>query len=213
MTNRPYGRAAAWLMSLLSCAAPAVADDYRDLGFSVGYAQSSIDAEALDDLDSQSGLRFELRGTWSPGDEPSGLRFGIALGLSSYYDEEDSGQTVGGFADVEDFEQLFLAVPEFQVTWRQPISEHWLIEGGAGVGPVIANFRAGQVIFDDLFDEDVSEWDVGLGVRPLVRAAYRRNRWMAGLEGSYLFTDLDFGNGLSGNVEELYIGFFYSHMF
>ena len=197
---------------VLTCAPAATASD-RDLGFSIGYAQLSVDDTTLQDLDSQSGLRFELRGTWAPRDSLPQLRLGLGIGFSFFYDDQDSGQTIGGFAEVEDFEQISLIVPEFQATWRQPLGDEWFVEGGVGLGAVIGNFRAGQVIFDDLFDEDVDEWDVGFGVRPLVRGGYMRNHWLAGLEASYLLTDLDFGNGLGGDLEELYIGLFYSHRF
>src|SRR5688572_7109391 len=200
--------------ALIASAPPALADHHREFSFSIGYAQLSVDDEALQDLDHKGGVRFEPRLTWTPSaDDAQRFRLGVGIGFAFFYDEEDTGETVGGFADVEDFEQISLIVPELQATWRQPVHENWFVEGGVGVGAVIGNFRAGQVIFDDLFDEDVSDWDLGFGVRPLVRVGYTKPGWVAGLEGSYLFTDLDFGNDLGGSIEELYIGLFFSHMF
>src|SRR5215210_6058577 len=109
----------------------------RDFGFSIGYAHLSVDDEALDDLDNQVGVRFEPRVTWAPWDNLPQLRIGIGIGFSFFYDEEDTGQTVGGFADIEDFEQISLIVPELQATWWQPLSEHYFIEGGVGIAAVI----------------------------------------------------------------------------
>lgn len=212
MTNTSFAGVVAAVTVLLSCSGATFAIE-REFGISIGYAQSSIEAEALDDLDNQGGLRFEPRFTWAPWEDIPQLRLGIGIGFSFFYDEEDSGQTFGGFADVEDYEEISLLVPELQATWRQPLSEHWFLEGGVGIGAVFGYFGAGQVIFDELFDDDVNEWDLGFGVRPILRGGYRHNRWAAGLEGSYLFTDLDFGGGLDGKIEELYIGLFYTHSF
>jgi len=199
-------------MVALVLAPPARAGADGEFGISIGYAELSIDDDpVLDDLDDQGGLRFEPRFTWAPSEDLPNLRLGIGVGFSFFYDEEDSGQDFGGFADVEDFEEISFIIPEFQVTWRQPLAEHYFIEGGVGIGAVFGYFRAGQVVFDELFDQDVSEWDLALGIRPLLRGGYMSERWSAGLEGSYLFTDLDFGHGIGGNMEELYIGLFYQH--
>jgi hypothetical protein len=211
MTNGSFARIAA--VVLIVCGASTALADDREFSFSIGYAHLSFDNEVLDDLDHEGGLRFEPRFTWPVFHHDPRLRIGVGVGLSFFYDEHETGEEFGGFADIEDFEEISLIVPEFQATWRQMLGANWFVEGGVGVGAVFGSFRAGEVVFDELFDQDVSEWDLGFGVRPLVRGFFMNERWAAGLEGSYLFTDLDFGGGLRGNVEELYVGLFYTFRF
>src|SRR5688572_30279103 len=211
MTSRAIPAALRAALIVLFLASPAAADN--EFGFSIGYAQLAVDDDVLSDLDGQGGLRFEPRFSWTPFDGAGQFRLGIGVGFSFFYDEEETGDEFEGFADIEDYEQISLFVPELQVTWRQGLAPNWFVEGGVGLGAVIGNFRAGQVIFDELFDEDVSDWDLGFGVRPILRGGYTRNRWMAGIEASYLFTDLDFDNSIGGKMEELYIALFYSHAF
>lgn len=186
----------------------AAAQDY-ELAFSLGYGQLSLDGDA--NLDGQGGGRFEPRFSWRPfpSDRPE-VRFGVGLGFASYYDESDAGTIVAPpfDFDVEDYEDISLVTPEFQVSWREPLGEKWWVEAGVGVGPVFGFYSAGQVVFDDLIDEDVSEHDAGLGVRPFVRAAWHNERWSVGLEGSYQWTTIDFGEAFGGDASEWYVGLF-----
>ena len=75
-----------------------------------------------------------------------------------------------------------------------------------GVGAVIGQYWIGDAWWG-WTDEQESEWDATIGVRPFLRAGYQSNHWLAGLEASYLFGgSLDFGNDIGGDVRELYLG-------
>ena len=185
----------------------AVAGEY-ELAFSLGYSNLSLDDAA--NLDGQGGGRFEPRLSWQPFADRPQVRFGVGLGFAYYYDESDAGTIVAppfGF-DVDDYEDVALLTPEFQISWREPLGDRWWLEGGVGVGPVFGVYSAGQVVFEELVDEDVDESDVGLGVRPFVRAAWHNERWSIGLEGSYQWTTIDFGGPYGGDASEWYVGLF-----
>ena len=181
-------------------------------GLSLGYSHLSLD-DTAGSLDEQGGFRFEPRFTWRPFDQRPELRLGIGIGFSYYYDESDAGEIVSPpFSfDVDSYEDVSLCTPEFQVSWRQPVSDRWWIEGGIGIGPAFGFYTAGDVVFDELFDEDIDEDDVGLGVRPFIRTGFRGgDTWNWGLEASYQWTDIDFGQPVGGDVEEWYVGVFFS---
>ena len=179
-----------------------------EFGLSVGYSQLSVDGN--DSLDGQGGGRFEPRVSFQPfGDRPE-LRFGFALAFSYFYDEQDAGEIVlpPFDFDVDVFQDVFLFTPEFQVSWRQPLSKRWWIEGGIGAGLVFGYYSAGEVFFDDEFDTDVTEDDFGFELRPFLRAAWQGDHWHWGAEASYQYTTIDFGGPLGGDVSEWYAGLF-----
>ena len=182
--------------------------DRPELGLSFGYSHLSLDGN--DALDGQGGARFEPRVSFEPFDDRPQVRFGFALGFSYFYDERDSGQIVSPpfVFDVDSYEDVFLLSPEFQVSWRQPLGDDWWIEGGVGVGVVFGFYSAGDVIFDDVVDENVDESDVGLGVRPFIRAAWHGDRWSWGAEAQYQYTTIDFGGPFGGDASEWYAGLF-----
>lgn len=198
---------------IVALLAPAVASAQKT-EFAIGFGYSHVAVQgAPGEFDQQDGGRFEPRFTWQPFEERPQLRFGVGVGFSYYYDNSENGQIISPpFAfDVDSFESLSLITPEFQVSWRQPISEDWWIEGGLGVGPAIGIYTAGEVLFNDLFDEDISESGVGIGVRPFVRAGFRGGEhWNWGLEGSYQWTSVEFGHGLGDNPSEWFVGVFFS---
>ena len=182
-----------------------------EFALGIGYSHLSLDG-APGEFDEQDGGRFEPRFSWQPFDDRPQLRFGVGMGFSYYYDTTNNGAIISPpFAfDVDTFESFSLLTPEFQVSWRQPMSENWWVEGGVGLGPAIAFYSAGDVIFNDLFDEDISECEVGLGVRPFLRAGFRGGEhWNWGFEGSYQWTTVDLGHNLGENPNEWYVGVFF----
>jgi hypothetical protein len=184
----------------------------REFAFSLGFSNLSLD-DPEGGLDGQGGNRFEPRYSWQPFDDQPQVRFGFALGFSYFYDESEGGQIIAppfGF-DVGNYEDVTLLTPEFQLSWREPLGEKWWLEGGVGVGPVFGFYSAGHVIFDEFIDEDVTENDVGFGVRPFVRAAWQGERWSWGLEGSYQWTTIDFGDPYGGNARDWYVGVFFGY--
>jgi hypothetical protein len=195
--------------TVLMLSASVASAQKTEFAFGIGYSHLSLD-DAPGELDQQDGGRFEGRFSWRPFDDRPQLRFGVGVGFSYYYDQSDAGNIISPpFAfGVDSFESLSLITPEFQVSWRQPMSEKWWIEGGVGIGPAIGYYSAGDVIFEDLFDEDVSETEVGLGVRPFLRAGFRGSEdWRWGFEGSYQWTDIDFGR-FGRDPDEWYVGLF-----
>jgi hypothetical protein len=178
---------------------------------SVGYGHLSIE-DAGGAFGEQDGLRLEPRFSWQPFEQRPQVRFGIGVGFSFYFDEEEGIPVPPPFVEVDSYENAGLITPEFQLSWRQPMSKRWWIEGGLGMGPAIGIYTAGDVVFDDFFDEDVRETDVGLGVRPFARAGFRGSdeRWSWGVEASYQWTDVDFGRPYGGDVSEWYVGLFFS---
>jgi hypothetical protein len=183
-----------------------------EISLGIGYSHLSLNG-ASGELDEQGGGRIEPRFSWQPFSRRPELRFGIGMGFSYYYDTTDAEDVNSGpfTFDVDNYEDVALITPEFQVSWRQPMSERWWLEGGVGVGPAFAMYTAGDVVFDDFFDEDVSESDVGLGVRPFIRAGFRGgDRWSWGVEGSYQWSDIDFGAPFGGDAREWYVGLFFS---
>jgi hypothetical protein len=94
-----------------------------------------------------------------------------------------------------------------------PAGEHgerrWFVEPGVAVGVVIGNYWIGDT-FGFATDTDLSEWDATIAGRPFVRVGYSGDRWVFGLEGSYLFGGkLDFTDTIGGDVQEWYGGVFF----
>jgi hypothetical protein len=109
-----------------------------------------------------------------------------------------------------------LITPEFQISYRIPLGAHyrdekpkWFIEPGVGVGVVIGQYWVGQS-FGWWTDEDISEWDATIEGRPFLRAGWQGDRWVFGLEGSYLFGgNLHFTDRIEGDISEWYAGGFF----
>jgi hypothetical protein len=188
-----------------------------EIAFTLSYADlaAELDADAfgfglgdIDDftgLDDATGIAGEIRFT-----RPffvKQLRIGSAIGVSLY--EEDAEDN--DLFELEGDEELLLITPELQLSWRQPIFRRWFVEGGAGVGVVIANYQA-DGIEADLGDlDDIDEWAIGLGVRPFVRAGYAFDRLLLGVEASYRWTNLEFDDGdldVEGDLDQFMIGGF-----
>jgi hypothetical protein len=118
--------------------------------------------------------------------------------------------------DGDDIEALSLITPEFQISYRLMLGSHgadepakWFVEPGVGVGVVIGNYWVGQY-FGWWSDEDISEWDATIAGRPFLRAGYQGERWVFGIEGSYLFGGkMHFTDAIEGDLSEWYAGGFF----
>ena len=207
-------------IALLACSVllPASARADYDFSLSLGYAHVSLD-DAPDPFDSRGGFRIEPRFSFGVSDELPQLRLGVGMGISGFAktfdeDEDDDFVVIDGevfFFDEDDEESLTLITPEFQVSWRQRLGEdgRWFIEPGVGVGAVIAEYWVGET-FGWWTDTDVSEWDVTFGARPFLRAGYLADRWLVGMEVSYLWGgEMEFTDEVHGDIEELYVGVFF----
>ncbi|MEO6436137.1 MAG: hypothetical protein ABIP55_10300 [Tepidisphaeraceae bacterium] len=217
---KPIGRIACALIALLCAAlpaAPARAEPKYEFALSLGYARETLDGSASP-FNSRDGFRIEPRFTFGVSEEMPQLKLGVGLGLSGYSksidDDGDDFVVIDGevfFINVDDVESLTLLTPEFQISWRQQLGadRRWFIEPGVAVGVVIGNYWVGNT-WGWYSDEDINEWDATLSGRPFLRAGYQSDRWLVGLEASYLFGgDLNFTDDIAGNIQEFYGGAFF----
>jgi hypothetical protein len=143
----------------------------------------------------------ELDGQWGPWVQPSisfsplhdtpQLRLGGGISLGWFSADVDN-EFISGQAD------LFLFTPEFLASWRQPISNHFYLEPGVGVGAVIG-----------ALDFVGAEWGAGYSVRPFVRLGYRFDSFSTGIEAAYRFGHLELG-GADGEIQNLSVGVFFA---
>ena len=184
-----------------------------EFDLAIGYSHLWLDGS--DRFEERDGVRVEPRFTFG-GD---GLRLGFGVGISGYSHELeedtiiiiDDGDDIDVF-EADQWESVSLLVPEFQVSFRQPLGDQWFIEPGVGVGAVFANYY----IADEFWwsDDEESEWDTTFGVRPFVRAGWRGERWVFAAEASYLFGgDVELTDQVHGDVSELFIGGFFGFQF
>ena len=199
----------------LGIASRAGADVDGDFSLSIGYSHLHIDgAQRFEDRD---GVRLEPRVSFGFFDKLPELRLGFGLGISGYAHELDSDTiiTIDNGHDVEtihadDWEGISVLEPEFQISWRQTFGgdHRWYIEPGVGLGAAIANYY----IADDFWwsDSHDNEWDSTFEARPFIRAGYQGDRWLFGLEGSYMFGgNVDLTDQVQGDLSEWYVGGFF----
>jgi hypothetical protein len=192
---------------------------HREFAIGAGYGHLFWDGAHTAALEEQGGVRFEGRVSW-PVSEPMTdtrpeLRLGVGLGVAVYYSEhggdifEEDGIL---FVDPEDFEQLTTLEPEIQFSLRVPVGSDYYLEPGIAGTFIAGNYRTGED-FVGFIDEDVNRWRVGGGGRLILRGAYHRERWSFGIEGSYAYGWLDFGDDIGGDIQQGYLGVFYAHRF
>src|SRR5262249_22272773 len=96
-----------------------------EFAFSLGYSHLNISGATR--MDDQDGFRIEPRVSFAFIHELPQLRMGFGLGLSGYSRDLDTdtvitidngNETTVIFAD--QFENISLLEPEFQLSWRQP---------------------------------------------------------------------------------------------
>jgi hypothetical protein len=219
-----HRRAAAMVMGvaggiavLLAGAAPARAAVAPEFAFSIGYTEYRLDDTTVGELARQGGLYLEPRVSAAPWDAHPQLRVGVGLGFTLSMTTEDAGESIvigpGGPSteDLDTYENLFLFVPELQISWRQEWSDHYNLEVGVGAGGVYAHYSAGDVLGNTIYDDEIRESDTALTVRPFVRLVYAKSdRFTGGFEGSYLWSgSLDLFDGVGGNLEQWYAGVFF----
>ena len=195
-----------------------------EFDLAIGYAHVELDG-AASPFDSRGGIRIEPRFSWTPGtddDDESALRLGFGLGISGFERStdddhvftDDDGDTF--VFDGDETESLTLLTPEFQVSYRLMLgpgdvdgTRRWFVEPGVGVGVVVGQYWVGET-FGWWTDTDINEWDATIAGRPFLRAGYQGERWVLGLEASYLFGgSLEFTQDISGDLTEWYVGAFF----
>lgn len=194
---------------------PALAAAEHRLGLQIGAGYSHLDSDAeqelLDSGDSLYG-NFSLIG--GPFEDP-GVRWGVGLVTSGYRQTDDiDGIPIDDDYDQE-FGELYLWFIEARAGWYQPIGDYFFIEPSVGVGVVIGQARLGQED-DDYTDGEYTERDTsaGFGVRPAIAGGVRWNEhFMLGLETSYMWTNIEFDEGMGENISEIRLGVFFRYVF
>ena len=183
-----------------------------EAGVTVGYSNLSLD-DSAGNLDGKGGLHFEPRLTWRGFERIPQLGIGIAVGISFYRDESPNPDAMPmfGLEPEEAFEEMELVVPEFQFSWRQPINETWIVEGGVGVGWAYADYSAGDLFDGNFVISSFGDEDSSVSVHPFARAGHAGERWAIGVEAGYLWTDIDFGPPVGGGLSEWRVGLFLTY--
>lgn len=202
--------------AIAMCTSTARANGEFDLG--VGYSHLELDGSAAP-FDKRDGIRFEPRVTWQVGGDQSPLRLGFGVPFSSYsHDINDNGHVIiidGNdtiIVDSDSWESLDFFTPEFQASLRLMLGpsdvakKHFFVEPGVAVGVVVGQYWVGSW----WASTDVSEWDAAFAGRPFLRAGWQGDRWVFGLEGSYMWGgNMHFTNSIEGDLREWYAGGFF----
>lgn len=182
-----------------------------EIAFGIGYAHLFWDGHNTDELEDRGGLRVDAHYS-VPLAPQSQWRAGVGLGLAAYISEhggdifEEDGII---FVRPDDYVQLTTIEPEIQLSFRHPLDDHWYLEPGIAGVFLVGNYRRGEEAFG-IIDEEFSHWRVGGGGRLFLRGAYTRGRSSYGIEGSYSYGWLDFGDDVGGDIQQGYLGFFYA---
>jgi hypothetical protein len=201
--------------------APASGQDVRnerEWAVDIGYSHLFLDGSNAGPLEEQGGLRGHGRVSWPVNRQRPNLRVGVGLSLTSYVSEdggefEDDDDHDGWYFYVpDDWNHLFIIEPELQASWRHPIKENLYLEPGVAASMLVGNFVRGEESFG-FVDEDIDRWDVGAAGRVFLRGALTSGRWSFGLEGSYSFGWLSFGDDIGGDIQRGHLGFFFARSF
>ena len=210
--------ALAALLALFFTQTPARAQD-REFHFGLGYSHLFWDGHNSDALSEQGGARFEGRVSWCPDQARlPALRVGAGLSFTGFYsyDSDDDFVVVDDivFFTADDFSQLSLITPEAEVSYRLDLpDDRWYFEPGLAASFFVGNYVKGEEVIGYV-DTDIDRWNVGGGGRAFLRLAYRPEpRFAIGLEGSYSFGWIDFGDDIGGDIQQGYLGFYIAHKF
>ena len=192
---------------------------HREFAFGIGYTHLFWDGSNSDALEEQGGLLMEGRVSWplaqpTTENQPE-LRIGLGLGLTFYVSEQGGDVVeVGNVIIIEpdDWTQLTTITPEVQFSVRQPVGDDYYLEPGVAGVFMLGNYVKGEEVFG-FVDEEDDRWAAGGGGRVFLRGAYRRERWSVGLEGSYGYGWLHFGDDIGGDIQQGYFGIFYARRF
>lgn len=205
--------AAVALLSLPSL--PAAAQGEPEFSLGAGYTRINFDGDSplIDDRD---GVHFDPYVSFAPIEGLPLLRLGAAFGVSFAVDD-----TRGAFVSGDDGASLFiegddvfliLFEPEARLALRVPLAEHeaYFVEAGVGGGGVLGYLSAGDDEgVDDPDDAEIDDTDWAFMGRAFVRLGMRVESGIIGVEGSYMHGgNLEFADGIEGDVSQAYIGIF-----
>jgi hypothetical protein len=207
------------VVAVLSVSAPALGDG-REFGFSIGYAHLFWDGAHTDALEEQGGIRVDARLSWAATRAAEDTRrpelwLGVGVALGGFISDRGGDVFVDDgvvFVEPDDWDQLSVIEPELMVSLRTPLDDHWYVEPGLAATGTIGHYVRGEEFFG-IVDEDIDRWRLGGGGRMFVRVAYRNGRSAWGLEGSYSYGWLDFGDDIGGDIQRGHLTFFYARSF
>ena len=176
--------------------------------FGIGYQKLHIDGANAKELDGDENISGKFKVMILPS-TTSRWRYGFSISGASAY--ENTGPFVfDGKTYVDDpFKEFEMLVPEFRIAYHIPIN-NLFIEPSIGVGPAIAAFRTGED--NDYWDAD-NTVRVNIALEPSLQIGYAQDQWAVGGEVSYLFTHLDFGDDVGGDIDTFYLGAFFRYQF
>ena len=221
MRHAPLAVTLTLTLASLAARPPAAAADEggREFAFGIAYAHLFWDGTNTDALEEQGGLRIDGRLSWpvTAADDPAApqLRLGISLALGGFVSEQGGDVFADDdvlYVEPDDWTQLSLIEPEVQVSYRAPLGDDWYAEPGLGASGIVGNYVRGEEFFG-FVDEDVDRWRLGAAGRVFLRVAYRRGRNAWGLEGSYSYGWLDFGDDIGGDIQRGHLAFFFARSF
>jgi opacity protein-like surface antigen len=212
---------------LIMLAPVAVARDW-ELDGGLGYSQLRFSG-AQADLDGSGDIYGRVGLSFSPRRWDERLRIGAGVSFVSHNAmgapvANQRVQPGGGFGfgfgpNITDHEwnRLRLIAPEITLSWRHYVTETVFVEPGLGAVVLLGRYETGVRSGGGWFGgvgasrTEQTRTRTGLGLRPGVKLGLQRSResrWRFGLETSYLFGRLDFGDGVGGSIGEFRAGVF-----
>lgn len=206
------GSTAALLLATAG-AGRAVAGNF-DVDFGLAYSQLRIDGNGAKDLDKSDGAAARASFMF-PQPAVPGLKLGFGLEVSGYRNDFHEVDNDGD--NRRRYHELDLVIPELRAAYTIPFG-NFFVEPGIGVGLALADYRLDTVRHhhhndDDFAQDDDDTFRANVAVHPSLKIGYGQGHWAAGLEAGYMFTHLHFGDGVGGDVSELYGGAFFRWSF
>ena len=136
-------------------------------------------------------------------------------GLTSTQKVDKGRNHVAMLTDNAIYPSLQTGLPEISIAWSQPLGDRWFIEPQAALVMPIAYYSIGSEHYNDYHDDthfhQSDGWTkVGIGVRPSLAVGFNFNDHHAiGIEFAYLFSTIDFGDGIGPDYHAFDVGIFY----
>ncbi len=161
-----------------------------------GYSHLNLEGNDKN-LDGASGIDVGTTLSTPPAFDIPSLRLNLRVGLS--YFKVDGNDT----AEEPDNTQLYIAHLDFGPSWRHDFGNFFIEPGLAGIlmlGHYDADSSNSQVSF--------TQWKGGYGFQPNIRIGTSWPGMEGGLQASYTWGRLKFGNSVGGDLNDFFIGGF-----
>lgn len=201
-------------MAFVASAARADGDPNYTMDFGLGYAKVNIGGSNVSELDgndtSAAQIRFKFRqpslGNW---------RLGFALTAVDTWEDTDPFVSDGKAYVDDPYKEFSMLAPMATIGYNIPLGHHWFIEPSIGVGVAVGVYATGEN-HGEWWDDD-NQYDdhvrANIAVQPAVQLGYEWGHFGVGAEVNYLWTHLDFGDSVGGDVTVFYAGGFFRWSF